>query len=112
MVSHLETDIFDLFKNGKKDIEVRVNDEKRRNIKIGDKITFLKRPDEIEKLETTVVDLKYYSNFKELVDFYDIERLYYPNYTKEKYLNDLGKFYSKEEQIEYGVVAIIVEKQY
>jgi ASC-1-like (ASCH) protein len=111
MVSHLEADIFDLFKNGKKDIEVRVNDEKRRNIKIGDKITFLKRPDEIEKLETTVVDLNYYSNFEELVNFYDIKRLYYPNYTKENYLNDLGKFYSKEEQIEYGVVAIIVEKQ-
>lgn len=110
MISHLEADIFELFKNGKKDIEVRINDEKRRTLKIGDSITFLKRPEEQEKLETKVIDLEYYSDFEELVRLYDIERLYYPNYTKEQYLNDLGKFYSNEEQLKYGVVAIIVEK--
>lgn len=110
MISHLEADIFELFKNGKKDIEVRINDEKRRTLKIGDSITFLKRPEEQEKLETKVLGLEYYSDFEELVRLYDIERLYYPNYTKEQYLNDLGKFYSNEEQLKYGVVAIIVEK--
>lgn len=110
MISHLEADIFELFKNGKKDIEVRINDEKRRTLKIGDGITFLKRPEEQEKLETKVIGLEYYSDFEELVRLYDIERLYYPNYTKEQYLNDLGKFYSNEEQLKYGVVAIIVEK--
>lgn len=110
MISHLEADIFELFKNGKKDIEVRINDEKRRTLKIGDSITFLKRPEELEKLETKVIGLEYYSDFEELVRLYDIERLYYPNYTKEQYLNDLGKFYSNEEQLKYGVVAIIVEK--
>lgn len=111
MISHLDSEIFELFKNGKKDIEVRVNDEKRRTIKIGDKLILLKRPDEIEKIETDIIELKYFNNFVELVNYYPMERLYFENYTKDQFLNDLSKFYTEEEQIKYGVVAIIVKKQ-
>ena len=41
MFIHLDSDIFDLVKNGKKDVEVRLNDPKRRNLKVGDTLIFL-----------------------------------------------------------------------
>lgn len=40
----LNEEPFDMMKSGIKDIEYRLNDEKRRQIQIGDTITFYKRP--------------------------------------------------------------------
>ena len=110
MICHLHPDIFELVKNGKKDVEVRLNDEKRQKLKVGDKLIFLKRPDEVEKIEATVVDLKYYNNFEEVVDSYAMERIHRPELTREEYINDMQRYYSKEEQAELGVVCIICEK--
>lgn len=107
MIIHLDSDIFDVVNKGTKNIEARVNDEKRRNLHIGDKIIFLKRPDNIEKIEAIVEDLKYYNNFEEMVKDYDIENMYLKGYSKDYYINDiLGRFYTKEDQEKYGVVAI------
>lgn len=107
MIIHLDEDIFEIVKNGTKDVEVRLNDEKRRKLSIGDTLIFLKRPEEIEKIYAIVTDLKYYSNFEELSKNYSIEKMYLPGYTKEYFVNDiLGRFYSNDEQNKYGVVAI------
>ena len=110
MTIHLDDDIFEIVENGSKNIEVRLNDEKRRKLKIGDKLIFLKRPDDIEKIEAIVIDLKYYKNFKELVYNNDIENLYLKTYTKKEFLNLLKRFYTDEEQEKYGVVAIKFKK--
>jgi len=107
---HLDEDVFEIVKNGIKNVEVRVNDEKRRKMKIGDQIVFLKRPLEIEKINTKIISLKTYKDFNELVKFYNIERLYLSNYTKEEFVKLLERFYSIEEQEKYGVVAIEFEK--
>ena len=64
MTIHLDSDIFENVKQGTKNIEVRVNDEKRRKLRIGDKITFLKRPDEIETMDAIVENLVYYKTLK------------------------------------------------
>lgn len=106
---HLDKDVFEVVKNGIKNVEVRVNDEKRRSMKIGDKIIFLKRPLEEEKLLTKIVGLKTFKNFNELVNEYEIERLYLDTFTKEEFIELLGRFYSEEEQEKYGVVAIEFE---
>lgn len=111
MISHLHGDIFEIIKNGTKDIEVRVNDEKRRTLKIGDKILFLNRDDELETIILNVIKLEYYKNFKELVNHYPMERMYLNDYTKEDFLKELARFYTEEEQEEYGVVAIIFERE-
>ena len=76
MKIHLDSDIFDIVENGTKTVEARVNDEKRRKLKPGDKIIFLRRPDEIDIIEAEVKELKYYSNFKEMVNYYNISELY------------------------------------
>lgn len=109
MKVHLHSDVFDIVKKGKKDIEVRVNDEKRRKLHIGDTLIFLKRPLEDECIVKTVKALEYYNNFEELVNHYDMKRIYLEEYTKEMYLKEMARFYTKEEQDEYGVVAIIFD---
>lgn len=109
MQIHLDPEIFEQVKNGTKNVEARVNDEKRRQIKVGDKIEVLKRPDEIETLCVRVTKLIPYQNFEELAAQYPIERLYSPNFTKEEYLALFPKFYSDEEISKYGTVAIEFE---
>ena len=111
MKVHLHSDVFDIVKNGKKDIEVRINDEKRRLLKVGDTLVFLRRPNDDEEIRTKVVGLEYYDYFENLVDHYDMERIYLSGYTKEQYLNEMKRFYTLEEQEQNGVVAIIFEKE-
>lgn len=107
---HLDEDIFEVVKSETKTVEVRVNDEKRRKLQVGDKITFLKRPDDIEKIDAVIERLSYYDNFKTLVDNYTIEEIYLKGYTKEYFLDLLKRFYSDEEVNKYGVVAITFKK--
>ena len=111
MIIHLDEDIFEVVKNGTKNIECRLNDEKRRLLKIGDKLTFLKRPNDIEKIEAVVEDLKYYNNFKEMMNDYSIEEVYIKGYTKNEFLKLLERFYTEENQKQYGVVAIKFKKK-
>ena len=106
----LEEDIFEIVKNGTKRVECRLYDEKRKKMKIGDELVFLKRPLEEEKIVTKIVNLKIYDNFNELVKYYDIERLYLSSLTKDDFVKLLGRFYSDDEQEKYGVVAIEFEK--
>ena len=111
MKVHLHSDVFDIVKNGKKDIEVRINDEKRRQLKVGDTLVFLRRPNDDEEIRAKVVGLEYYDYFHNLVDHYDMGRIYLSGYTKEEYLNEMKRFYTIEEQEKYGVVAILFEKE-
>lgn len=106
MIVHLDEDVFEMVKNGKKNIEVRINDEKRRKLKIGDKLIFLKRPNDDEIIETKVISLDYYDNFEELVKHYDMSDLYLETYSKADFVKELERFYTLDEQKEYGVVAI------
>lgn len=111
MIVHLHPDVFEIVRMGKKDVEVRVNDGKRRKLNIGDTLVFLKRPNDDEEIRAKVIGLEYYDFFDTLVDNYDMGRIYLSNYTKEEYLNEMKRFYTKEEQEKYGVVAIIFRKE-
>ena len=61
---------FQAIKNGDKDIEVRLNDEKRSKIKIGDKIKF-HHMDNDETLIVEVINLHKFKTFKELFDNFE-----------------------------------------
>lgn len=109
MTVHLHPDVFEIVKQGQKDIEVRVNDEKRRKLKVGDTLIFLKRPLEEESIVRTVKELQYYHSFEELVNHYEMRRIYLEGHTRELYLQEMARFYTEEEVREYGVVAIFFE---
>lgn len=105
----LQPEYYEYILNGTKRIEIRLNDEKRRLIKIDDKITFKKEPELIESFDVKVVDLLRYDSFEELFNDYDISLLADESMTKEELLKVLEKFYTKEKQEKYGVLGIKVE---
>lgn len=109
MKVHLHPEVFDIVMDGKKNVEVRVNDEKRRQLKVGDTLLFLKRPDEDEQVRAVIKNLVYFSNFSEVVDSYEMERIYLKETTKEEYIQLMGQFYTDEEVSINGVVAIEFE---
>ena len=108
MLIHLDNEYFELIKNETKNIELRLNDEKRRNLKIGDIIEFENRKDN-EKIYCRVVQLHYGETFEKLFDYFK-----YNNISCEQLGNVtpelLEKFYSKDEQKKYGVVGIELKK--
>ena len=106
---HLESEIYNLVNNNIKDIEIRINDEKRRKLKIGDIITIINRGNN-DTFKVKITNLEYFSSFNDCINNYDLKRLYNDKITKEELLNLLYKFYTKEEENKYGVVAIIFKK--
>ena len=106
----LDASEFDLIKSGKKIIEIRLLDEKRRKLKIGDKIEFSKRPEEKEKILCKIVKLDRQKYFLDLLDKISIKKLgYSENYPKNKILERVYKTYSKEDEKKYGVLGIEIE---
>ena len=51
---------------GKKKVEVRLNDEKRRKVRVGDYIEFVKVPEQDETLVVKVTELSVFDTFKEM----------------------------------------------
>lgn len=105
----LQQEYFNFILNGTKRIEIRLNDEKRQNIKLGDKIKFLKEPDLNESFEAQVIGLLRYNSFEEMFKDYDISILSDKSMTKEELISVLEQFYTKEKQEKYGVLGIRIE---
>ena len=109
-IMKLKEQYFNYIKFGTKTYEIRLNDEKRQKIKIGDYIEFQKEPLKEEKIIYKVDDLLYFKNFEELINKIDITLLASSKETKEELLKTLNSFYNAEEQKKYGVVAIKLDK--
>lgn len=105
----LQPRYYNSMKNGIKLIELRLLDEKRKSIKVGDEIEFKKEPNLTESIITKVKGILIYENFETLIDDYPIEMLSDISTTKEELLKILDKFYSKEKQNQYGVIGIRIE---
>ncbi len=105
----LEAVPFDYILNGTKRIELRLNDEKRQKVKIGEIIKFYKLPELEETLEVKIIGLLKYTSFKELIKDFDILILADKLITKEQLIEDLNRFYSLEEQNLYSVLGIRFE---
>lgn len=103
---NLQDKYFDFIKNGTKRIELRLNDEKRQQIKIGDSIEF---SNEKYKFTTKVIGLLKYQDFKTLFNDFGIEILADKTMTKEELLGVLSEFYTPEKQEKFGVLGIRVE---
>jgi len=98
---------FDRILSGKKKIEVRLFDEKRQKLNIGDIIIFSKLPDLKDKIKVEIVALLRYKSFRDLVTDFGVECFGYPkDYLIEDFLNSCYKIYSKEKEPQYGVLGI------
>ncbi|MEG2232588.1 MAG: ASCH domain-containing protein [Bacilli bacterium] len=95
--------------NGTKRIEIRLFDEKRQEIKIGDSIKFLKEPELNENFNAKVVGLLRYNSFEEMFKDFDISILSDKSMTKEELIAVLEQFYTREKQHKYGVLGIRIK---
>ncbi len=100
---------YDYILNGTKRIELRLNDEKRSLIKLGDIITFKKEPELVENFKCEVIGLLNYKSFQELFEDFPIETLADNSMTKEELIEALEEFYTKEKQRKYNVIGIKIK---
>ena len=105
----LQPEYYNFILNGTKRIEIRLYDEKRQNIKLGDTIKFLKEPELLESFNAKVTGLLRYNSFKDMFKDFDISILSDKSMTKEELIKVLEQFYTKEKQERYGVLGIRIE---
>ena len=105
----LQPKYYNFMLKGTKRIELRLFDEKRKLINLGDTLKILKEPDLKESFDTKVVGLLRYNSFEEMFKDFDISILADSSITKEELLEDLEQFYTKEKQQQYGVLGIRIE---
>ncbi len=100
---------FAMIASGKKTIELRLYDEKRQKIKVGDEILFVNTGNEKE-VRAKVLGLNIFPSFAELYAALPLLRC---GYTEETLATaspkDMEKFYSPERQRQYSAVGIEIE---
>lgn len=103
----LQTKPFEAIANGSKTIELRLFDEKRQQVMVGDEIEFTELSESKRKVLTKVVALHRFSSFKELYNTLPLDKC---GYSKSEINNaspeDMGAYYPDEEQKQYGVIGI------
>lgn len=103
----LQPSPFIAIKNGNKDIEMRLNDEKRQAVQINDIIEFT-NTDTGEIIKTRVVNKHHFNSFNDLYNAFDKIRLgYKENENANPY--DMEKYYPVDEIVQNGVVGIEIQ---
>ena len=101
---------FELIKNGIKTIELRLYDERRQGIAIGDTLVFTHTEDATSKLTCRVKELYLFESFAKLYKSLPLEKCgYLPHEIANASPNDMNVYYSPEKQAMYGVVGIEIE---
>lgn len=98
---------FGMIERGEKTVELRLNDEKRRKIRIGDVIRFESTADKEDVIYAAVRALYPFPSFDELYRALPLEKC---GYTHESLPcaspRDMDAYYKAEEQKRYGVLGI------
>ncbi len=99
---------YNLLKSGVKSIELRLFDDKRKAIKVGDMIEFTNAADKEDMFRAEVVCLHRAADFATLCHQIDCRKAGFAS--NEELNKALEQFYSYERQQEFGVVGIEVKR--
>lgn len=103
---NLNPEPFAMIQSGEKTVELRLYDEKRQKLQVGDTIVFTNTADG-KRLTATVAKLHRFQSFAQL---YEQLPLLKCGYTEENVQDaraeDMEEYYSPEQQAKYGVVGI------
>lgn len=98
---------FSLIANGTKTIELRLLDEKRKLISVGDTLVFQNTDDPSSTLSCEVKKLHIFANFEELYASLPLDKCgYLPHEIDSATPKDMEIYYSAEKQSQYGVIGI------
>lgn len=101
---HLEN-----IKNGNKTIEVRLYDDKRKKIKIGDTIQFIKVPRDGKFIRAKVLDLTVFPSFKEMYENISAEEMGARGESIKEMVENTYEIYTPEQETRYGTIAIKIQ---
>ena len=105
---NLQREPFEAVKNGKKTIELRLYDEKRRNISVGDQIEFEHGG---EVICVKVIDLYRADTFFELFSRFPMNEMGFESGTTvSDGVESMRGYYSEQKEKEYGVIGIKIKK--
>ena len=96
-------------KLGRKTVEVRLNDEKRKKLKIGDTIVFTKVPDSNETLTAEILELRRYRTFREMYESIPAKEFDTVGDPIDEMVEQTYKIYTFEQEQKWGTLAIIVK---
>lgn len=105
----LYEEYFSAIKEGKKIVEVRLNDEKRRKIKVGDTIEFIKVPNREETISVRVIGLRTYQTFKEMYEDIPFKDFDCDGWTLEEMVDGTYETYTREQERQWGTLAISIQ---
>ena len=106
----LNSSPFEMIEKGKKTIELRLYDEKRRKISVGDMIRFTLIVDKSKVLIAKVKELYVFPSFEELYKVLPLTECGYTADTVEYASSkDMEKYYATEQEKKYGVLGIKIE---
>ena len=88
---------------GKKTIESRLNDVKRREFKVGDELIFVCREDG-SKINATITHLHHFPSFTSL--FKNVPAEKFGDISSQSLLEEIEQFYSESDQAQWGIVGI------
>lgn len=105
---HVQQRYFDLLKAGIKSVEFRLNDAKRRSIKVGDTIRFVCETDPSSFITLTVSDIVFSPAFETLIT--QIDQTLLGGIAPQQQLEELEAIYESASVQRHGVVALILEE--
>lgn len=98
---------FEMIRSGRKTIELRLWDEKRSQIGVGDTLVFVHTEDATKTLAARVLALHRFSDFGALYAALPLDKCgYLPEEIPAASPADMNVYYSAEKQALYGVVGI------
>jgi len=100
---------YNKIKNGEKVYEIRLNDEKRKLIRVGDIIIFKKEPELTDEIKTKVEELIFFKSFKEMASFLPANKIGFDKINTNEIVNIYHEFYSKKDEQKFGVLAIKIK---
>lgn len=100
---------FEDIKSGKKKMEIRLNDEKRRKVELGDIIEFVDVTSNEETLQVHVIELKRYPTFRQLYEAISFEEMGCEGWTMEQMVTGTYEIYSPEDEKTWGALAIGIQ---
>ncbi len=101
----LKSTPYEKIKSGAKTIELRLYDEKRKNIKVGDLVVFTHADDSSQSFRVKVTKLHRFESFERLYQKLPMEKCGYPE-GETANPADMEEYYSREKQAKHGVIGI------
>ena len=106
----LQREYFDSIANGSKTVELRLWDEKRKKLRVGDRIIFACSDAAAEPLHTRVEGIYTYPGFEELVEDFATVEMGFAGEEKGRIVEKLLMLYGVEKAVKHKAVAIKVKR--